>query len=47
MESYYNSSKKFQHFEENVGVGTLPKGEKHDFEESRDDIIRPSGDDDH
>ena len=47
MESYYNSLKKFQHIEENDGVGTLPKGEKHDFEESRDDIIRPSGDDDH
>ena len=39
--------KKFQHFEEIVGVGTLPNGEKHDFGGSRDDIIRPSRDDDH
>ena len=34
--------KKFQHFEETVEVGTLPNGQKHDFEESCDDIIRPS-----
>ena len=47
MESYCNSSKKIQQFEENVGIDTLPNGEKHDFEESRDDIIRPTGDDDH